>query len=99
MQGGGFPTTQMMWYPKQAPPLPYTVLMPLPTDNVFADGSVYKEVAPYHIELYMRVRDIPKEKQLEALLDGAGIPWDRYHTTDENGMCIIAVYSVTLTED
>ena len=99
LKEGGFKTTQMMWYPKQAPNLPYVVLVPLPTENMFADSRLYKKIAPYHIELYQRERDVPTEKRLEAILNEARIPWERYHSTDENGMVVIAVYTVTLTEE
>ena len=93
------PAAPIQWAPSEAPELPYIVLVPQTTKNVFADGGVRQEVTPYLVELYTRRRDVPLEKRLQSAFDDAGIGWERYHTTDKNGPVVIAVYTVTLKEE
>lgn len=99
LDGIGLDSTQIQWAPDSAPPLPYAVIVPQGTENRFADGMVYAGVTPYLVELYTRERDVPLEKRLQKAFDDGGIGWQRYHTTDPDGPVVIAVYTVTVTED
>lgn len=94
----GIPYTQLQWPQGAAPSLPYAVLVPNGSRNVFADGAVRFAAVPYLVEVYTRERDVPLEKRVQAALDGAGIGWERYHTTDSEGPVVVTVYSMTLTE-
>lgn len=98
IQAAEIPVTQMMWYPSQAPEMPYVVLVPARTDNVFTDDALCMKVTPYLIELYQKQRSIPTELKLEGVLDAAGITWNRYHTTMQDDGVILAVYQVLLEE-
>lgn len=95
----GIPAAQIQWAPTEAPKLPYIVLVPQNTDNVFADGITYQDVTPYLVELYSRRRDVALEKRVQAAFDANGVAWDRYHTTDENGPVVIAVYKINVIEN
>lgn len=92
------PTTQMMWYPAHVPDMPYVVLVPARTDNVFTDGTVRMKVTPYLIEVYSEQRDIPLELKIEEAFNNIGLPWNRYHTTMQDNGVILAVYQVLLEE-
>lgn len=98
IQGVGIPVTQMMWYQGQAPDMPYAVLVPARTDNVFTDNSLRMKVTPYLVELYQSQRSIPTELLLEDVLNNAGITWNRYHTTMDDDGVILAVYQILLEE-
>lgn len=94
----GIPFTQIQWSPKLAPELPYVVVVPESTRNVFADGIVKAAPVAYFMELYTRERDVPLEKRVQDALDDAGIGWNRYHTVDDDGPVVITVYNMTLSE-
>ena len=50
----------------------------LPQSNHFsADGKVYLKVSNVHIELYTDSKDLAVEQELEAVLDGHGIFYEK----------------------
>lgn len=76
----GLPVAYLFWPEKLAPPLPYIVWY-LPNSNNFnADDRVYKRVDALNIELYTATKDFAKEAALEAILDAAGLVWDKTET-------------------
>ena len=94
----GIPYTQITWAAKQAPNLPYAVLVPSTTSNVFADGTVKAVPVRYALELYTRERDVPLEMRIQEALNEVGIGWQREHTVDRNGYTVITLYYMTLSE-
>lgn len=95
----GLPYAQVQFYPERVPRLPYVIVDPGSTRNVFADGTVRKSLVPYQLLLYCERRDVPLEKRLQDALTEARIPWERFHTTDDEGHAVVAVYETTVTED
>lgn len=50
----------------------------LPQSNHFsADGKVYLKVSSVNIELYTDIKDLAVEQELEAVLDGHGIFYEK----------------------
>lgn len=94
----GLPYAQLQWPQGRAEPLPYLVIVPESTSNVFTDGTVRCAPVNYLAELYSAERDVALEQRFQAALDAEGIGWQRYHTTDADGPVVIAVYQMTLTE-
>lgn len=97
-EAAGLPYAQLQWPQGRAPDLPYVVVVPDDTRNVFSDGTVRASPVSYMAELYSSDRDVPLELRFQSALDARGIGWNRYHTTDPSGPVVIAVYQMTLTE-
>lgn len=95
----GLPCAQIQFYPEKIPKLPYVIVYPMSTDNVYADDAVREMLVPYQIMLYTERRDIPLEKRMQSALNEARIPWSRFHTEDDEGHAIVAVYETTATEE
>lgn len=92
------PYTQLEWPEGKAPKMPYLVIVPDGTSNVFSDGTVTSSPVNYLVELYTPARDVALELKFQSALNAEGIGWQRYHTSDSNGPAVIAVYQMTLTE-
>lgn len=61
----------------EAPDPPFICYL-LPQSNHFsADGKVYLKVSNVHIELYTDSKDLAVEQELEAMLDGHGIFYEK----------------------
>lgn len=99
VEGVGLPCAQIQFYPEHLPEEPYVIVNPMSTRNSFGDGVVRKLLVQYQIMLYTRRRDIPLEKRLQDALTEAHIPWERFHTTDDEGHSVVAVYETTVTEE
>ena len=99
LAGLDLPYAQIQFYPEHIPKLPYVIVEPMSTRNVFADGLVHKLLVPYQVMLYTERRDVPLEQRVQDALNEAGIPWERFHTVDDVGHAIVAVYEVTVTEE
>lgn len=65
---------------ERPPAMPFGVYFDDSTDNFGADGIAYHVVRRFNIELYTRQRDPELEAQIEAVLDGAGLFWDKTAT-------------------
>lgn len=75
MQGVGIPFAFHRW--ERPPQMPFGVYFDDRTDNFVADGAVYLVIRHFNIELYTRQRDPALEARMEALLDGAGLSWNK----------------------
>lgn len=80
----GLSFTYYSWPEKEAPPLPYIVYYYPSTENFPADNKVYKVTQTLNIELYTKTKDFSLEAAVEAVLDGAGIVWDKTETYINN---------------
>lgn len=97
-KSAGLPYTQLEWPEGKAPSMPYLVIVPDSTSNIFSDGTVTSSPVNYLVELYTKTRDVATELNFQGALNDAGIGWQRYHTSDSNGPAVIAVYQMTLIE-
>lgn len=80
MTQDGTPAAYLFWPESQVPALPYKVWYLPNTNNFAADDKVYQQISPLNIELYTATKDFEKEQALEAVLDGAGLVWDKTET-------------------
>ena len=68
-------------------PLPAIVLLPTGLESSGSDFAAELRRASYQIELYTVQKDMALEEQLETLLDGQGIRFEKYETyLDEEAM-------------
>lgn len=61
----------------ESPDPPFICYLLLGSDNFSADGKVYYKINEVRIELYTDIKDIAKEKVVEAVLDDNEIFYDK----------------------
>ena len=61
----------------ESPEPPFICYLTPGSDNFSADGRVYYKIGQYHIELYTDVKAPELEEQVEAVLDGHGIFYNK----------------------
>ncbi len=61
----------------ESPDPPFVVFLYPGSDNFAADGKVYYKVNRLNIELYTDLKDVELEEQVEAVLDGHGIFYEK----------------------
>ena len=76
--GMGIPFAFHHW--DKPPAMPYGVYFDDDTSNFAADGVAYFVILRFNIELYSRQRDPTLEARMEAVLDGAGLYWEKTST-------------------
>lgn len=82
----GLPCTYYSYPVGEAPPLPYVVWYFPNSANFSADDRVYQRIDALNIELYTENKDFELEARVEAVLDAAGMYWDKVeaYITDEH---------------
>jgi hypothetical protein len=73
----GLPVTYLQWPEHGVPELPYLVWYLPNSRNIAADNKVYKRREALNVELYANPRDFATEAALEAVLDEAGLVWEK----------------------
>lgn len=61
----------------ESPEPPFVVFLYPGSNNFAADGKVYYKVNRLNIELYTDLKDVEHEEQVEAVLDGHGIFYEK----------------------
>lgn len=80
MASTGMPSAYYSRPEKAAPALPY-ILFYLPnSENFGADDRVYARIETLNVELYTVHKDPEAEAAVEAVLNDAGIFWDKTET-------------------
>jgi hypothetical protein len=74
------PVTYGYWPEGHAPKLPYLVWYLPGSVNMAADDAVYQRIDDLNVELYTKTKDFATEAAVEAVLDGAGLVWDKEET-------------------
>lgn len=91
--------TYHSWPIGQAPELPYLVYRYPQTDNFNADDTVYQQINNVDVELYTNSKDFATEKAVEAVLDGASIPWQKSENYIETERMYQTVYEMEILID
>ena len=68
----------------ESPEPPFLCYLLPGSDNFAADGAVYFKANTVHIELYTDYKDLSVEQQIEAVLDGHGIFYEKTETWIES---------------
>jgi hypothetical protein len=78
-----------------APPaLPYGVYLYAYSSDLMADDCNYADVDNWQVELYSRGKDPTSEAAIEAVLKGAGIPYQKTETYLETEKLYQIVYLI-----
>ena len=78
--------------------LPFVILMPTGADEIMADSVTYMALPLYDVELYTSARMYDLERQFEAALGSARIPWGKRIVSAGDGV-IEVVWSVRTARD
>ena len=84
LRGMGIPLAYHHFAEGEAPDPPFLLYLSPGSDNFAADGIAYFKVMQVDIELYKEEKSPETEAQLEALLDGAGLFYDKAETYIES---------------
>ena len=90
----GYPVTYLAFPAENCPEMPFVTVQETGSNNVGADGIVYKKVKVYQVDLFTAGKDEAAEEALENALDGAGLFWNKYQTLDENEACQRYTYTL-----
>ena len=77
LEGTGIPFAYDHFAEGESPAPPFICYLLLGSDNFAADGQVYFRINEVRIELYTDKKDVSVERQVESVLDGRGIFYDR----------------------
>lgn len=76
----GLPFAYYSFPEKEAPALPYVIYNYPNSDNFGADNRVYARIDALDVELYTANKSPEREAQVEAVLNGAGLFWNKTET-------------------
>ena len=80
----------------ESPEPPFVVFL-YPNSNYFAaDGKVYFKVRRLNIELYTDIKDVGLEEQVESVLDGCGIFYEKSEVWIESEKLYEVLYEMEL---
>ena len=77
LQGTGIPFAYDHFAEGESPEPPFICYLLPGSDNFAADGWVYFKINEVRIELYTDKKDVSVEKQVEDVLDGRGIFYNK----------------------
>ncbi len=92
LAASGFPITYLAFPADNCPEMPFITFQEVGSNNVSADGIVYKKVKIYQVDLFTRDKDPAAEEALENAL--ADYFWNKYQTLDENEACQRYTYTL-----
>ena len=90
----GYPVAYLAFPANECPQMPFVVFQETGSNNVGADGIVYKKVKVYQVDLLTADKDETAEAALEAAFEQAGIFWNKYQTIDDNEACQRYTYTI-----
>lgn len=94
LKTSGLPVVYRAWPDGSAPPLPWICYLETSPDNFAADGGVYHSSRGITVELYTRHKSPDVEAQVEAVLTGAGIYWEKTETYIDSERCYQFSYDI-----
>ena len=94
LRGMGIPLAYHHFAEGEAPDPAFLLALSPGSDNFAADGIAYFKVMQVDIELYTDEKSPETEAQLEALLDGAGLFYDKTETYIESEKLYEVLYEL-----
>lgn len=76
-----------------APPPPFICFYYPNSDNFNADNRVYARADALIVELYTDEKDFDREAAVEAMLNGAELPWEKSETYIESERMYMTTYT------
>lgn len=96
LQTSGLPVAYEAFPASQCPDMPFVTYQMTRTNNVAADGKVWKKVKEIQVDLFTIAKDEAAEETLEAVFDDAEIFWESVQSYDENERCHIQTYTTQI---
>lgn len=75
---------------------PFIVYLYGSSDNMIADGTIYKEIGTFFIELYTDKKDIAAEQLVEDVLKELGLVYQKHENYIDSEKMIQVVYEFQL---
>lgn len=88
----GFPVAYLAFPADKCPPMPFITFQETGTNNVSADGIVYRKVSIYQVDLFTEDKDPAAEEALENAL--SDFFWNKYQTVEDTEACQIYTYTL-----
>ena len=92
LEASGFPVAYLAFPADQCPPMPFVTWQETGTNNVSADGVVYKPVRTIQIDLFTARKNWDAEAALENAL--SDFFWNKYQTVEDNEACQRYTYTL-----
>lgn len=92
----GYPVAYHSFPEGHAPDPPYLIYHLEGTDNLFADGQVYKEISEIRLELYSDKKDLEAEKKIGEWLNENGFPWQKDEVYIESEKLLEVIFSTAI---
>ena len=94
LQTSGYHVTYLAFPADKCPAMPFICFQETGSNNVGADGIVYKKVKVYQVDLLTADKDEVAEAALEDAFEQAGLFWNKYQTIDDNEACQRYTYTI-----
>jgi len=90
----GYPVAYLTFPANKCPAMPFITFQETGSDNVGADGMVYKRVKIYQVDLFTKGKDPAAEEALESAFDTNELFWNKVQSLEETEACQIYTYTI-----
>ncbi len=92
LKASGLPVAYLAFPADQCPPMPFITFQETGSNNVSADGVVWKKVKIYQVDLFTVGKSEAAEEALENAL--SDFFWNKYQTVEDNEACQRYTYTL-----
>ena len=92
LAASGFPVAYLAFPADNCPEMPFITFQETGTNNVSADGIVWKKVKIYQVDLFTADKDEEAEETLENAL--SDFFWNKYQTVEDTEACQRYTYTL-----
>ena len=92
LAASGFPVAYLAFPADNCPDMPFITFQETGSNNVSADGVVWKKVKIYQVDLFTADKDEEAEEKLENAL--SDFFWNKYQTVEDNEACQRYTYTL-----
>ena len=90
----GMPVTYLAFPAESCPEMPFVTFQETGSNNVGADGKVWKRVSVYQVDLFTAGKDPAAEDALESAFDNNDLFWQKYQSLEESEACQRYTYTL-----
>ena len=94
LAAAGYPVAYLAFPADDCPAMPFITFQETGSNNVGADGIVYKRVRIYQVDLFTKDKDPAAEEALENVFDSNGFFWNKVQSLEETEACQIYTYTI-----
>lgn len=92
LAASGLPVAYLAFPADNCPDMPFITFQETGSNNVSADGIVWKKVKIYQVDLFTADKDEKSEEKLENAL--SDFFWNKYQTVEDNEACQRYTYTL-----